>query len=127
MRIKLSEILDVEKPLSELLSQNLPIKLSWHLSKLVNKVGSELKEFYNTRDRLIKKYGSESEPGKGDWSISPEDNAAIDAFKKEIQELVELEVELYNFEPISVRDLMATDIKISPIQLSSLSIFFKEE
>jgi hypothetical protein len=126
MTIKLYELLNVEKPISELLNQNLPIKLSWRLSKLVKEISLELKEFNELRDKMIKQLGKESEPGKQDWSISPEDKEAIGTFQEQIQELVNVDADIRDFEPISINEFNGTDIKISPVQMASLQVFFKD-
>lgn len=124
MKIQLSELLEVEKPLSELINQELPIRIAYHLSKLVKKVGSELKDFYDARDRLIMKLGCENDQGQ--FSINIEDKTVLEQFHNEINSLVNVEVDLYNFEPISISEFDKVDIKISPIQMATLNKFFKE-
>lgn len=121
MIIKLSQLLDVEKPLAELMEQQLPLKISYQLAKVLRKASDEMKEFYRLREELFKKLGIEEEDGK--FTI-PDDKK--EDFTKEIMELAEIEVDMAEFEPISVADFEGTDIKMSPMQLATLDQFFKD-
>lgn len=123
MIIKLAQLLDVEKPLADLMNQDLPLKLSYKLGKMVKKAGDEMKEFYKLRDDLVKKLGTK-EPGVEEKYTVPEDNR--ENFAKQIMELAEIAVDFPEFEPISISDFDGIDVKLSPIQMAALSDFFKD-
>lgn len=122
MIIKLANILDVEKPLAELMEQPLPIRLSYKLAKLLRKASDEIRQFYSLREGLIKRLGVEQSDGS--YIIDDEDKKL--QFTDEIRGLAEVNVELIDFEPISISDFDKTDVKVTPVQMAALQEFFKD-
>ena len=121
MLIKLADLLDIEKPLAELMGQPLPLKLSYKLGKLIKTASDEMKEFYRLRELLFKKLGKGGKEGK----IEIEEDKK-ERFTQELTELAETEIDLRDFEPISISLFDNTDIKMTPIQMSILDKFFKD-
>lgn len=121
MIIKLSQLLDVEKPLSELMIQPLPLKLSYKLGKMVKKAGDEIKEFYTLRDDLVKRLGTlESD---STYTVKEENRAE---FTKQITEMADIDVNFPDFEPISIADFDGVNVNLSPVQMAALADFFKD-
>lgn len=123
MKIHLSQLLDVEKPLSELMEQPLPLKISYKLSKVLRMASEEMKEFYRLREDLFRKLGV-SDPNENDKLIIPEDKK--EQFTKEILELADIDVNMDGFEPISISEFDNSDVKMTPKQLAALGDFFKD-
>ena len=121
MIIKISQLLDVEKPLADLMQQELPLKLAYRLGKLVKLANEEMREFNRLREQLFKKLGKEDE--NGNINILEENKGQ---FHTELLELAEVNIELKDFEPISISDFDGVDIKMSPVQMSLLQDFFKD-
>lgn len=122
MIIKLKYLLDSEKILAELMEQPLTLKLSYKLSKLLKKVSEEMREFYRLRENLIKNLGEYRE--NDTYVITDEDKKI--QFTRELMELAEVNVEIPDFEPISISEFDSLDIKITPVQMVALEPFFKD-
>ena len=129
MKIKLEQLVAIadfpnangemsQGSLSKLLSKELPIKTAYTLGKLFIKIKSELQQYYQYRDNLIKKYGKEE---NGKYSIESS-NENFEEFKKGHIELLSIPVDI-NFEPLELESL--GDIKLSAMDMGNLEMFFK--
>ena len=110
--------------LSKLTNMELPIKLSYALSKNITKIDSELKVYNKERQKLIEKYGAKDEDGK----IKTREDGTIDIidteeWNKELKELLECEneIDIYTIDLESIN----TDIKITPGELMVIDFMFK--
>lgn len=110
--------------LSKLTQMELPIKLSYALSKNITKIDRELTVYNKERQKLIEKYGEKDEEGKlktkEDGTINILD---IDSFNKDLKEILEIETEV----DIHVIDLekVNADINITPGELMVIDYMFK--
>jgi hypothetical protein len=110
--------------LSKLTQMELPIKLSYALSKNITKIDRELTVYNKERQKLIEKYGEKDEEGKlktkEDGTINILD---IDSFNKDLKEILEIETEV----DIHVIDLekVNVDINITPGELMVIDYMFK--
>lgn len=120
MKITLKELLQIADSLGKLLNKELPVKTAYRLGRLSKALQSEFDQFNLTRNNLIKKYGTEK---NGQYQIDPQDKESLEKFNKDIEELIAVDVKLDGYDPISVDDL--GDVKLSAIDMSNLSIFFK--
>lgn len=120
MKLTLKELLQSVESLGKLLNKELTVITAYRLGKLSKALQSELDQFNLTRNNLIKKYGKEKD---GQYQIDPDDKSAMEKFNKEIEELLTVEISIDVYEPIFIDDL--GDIRLSPIDMSNLSIFFK--
>jgi len=59
MKLKNGEIFNAAQPLSKLMDEKFPVKVSLGLAKLVNKLNVELKAIEEVRQGLVKRYGKE--------------------------------------------------------------------
>ena len=110
--------------LSKLTNLELPIKLSYALSKNITKIDVELKAYNMERGKLLNKYGEKDEEGKLKLSEKGEVNILDrENFNKEIAELLqcesEIDIHLIDLESIN------TDIKITPGELMIIDYMFK--
>ncbi|WP_337871629.1 hypothetical protein [Ignavibacterium sp.] len=120
MKIKLKYIVENTEPIANLLKLELPVKTAYKLAKLSNTIQSELREFEQLRNNLIKKYGKQS----GDEiKIEPTDKETFGKFSGEITELLETEIEI-NYTPINIDELGS--IKLSAYDIGKLLPFFEQ-
>lgn len=120
MKLTLKELLQNVESLGKLLNKELPVKTAYRLGRLSKVLQSELEQFNLTRNNLIKKYGKEKD---GQYQIDPDDKVVMEKFNEEIEQLLEIEINIDAYDPISVDEL--GEIKLSPIDMGNLSIFFK--
>jgi len=122
MKIKAGELKIIAEGLSEILKIDLPVKPSYWLARIANKVESEMMAFETIRMNLIKKYAKKDKKG-GFIFIQDKDKkqqydiSDIDAFNKEFNELFSQEIEI-DVNPIKLDSL--GDIKIKPLILAKL-------
>lgn len=91
VKLQNGEIFNSAEPLKKLLDQKFPVKTSYGLAKLANKLNTQLTIIEDVRMGLIKKYGETDE--KGRLSVNRE-GKNWSAFVAEFNELMEQEVEL---------------------------------
>jgi len=126
MKFKAGDLRKISDGLRDILQKELPIKPSYWLGRIANKVLPELKTFEETRMSLIKKYTKKDKKGnplykmdKNGKAIEPKnyDIENEEEFLKEFKELAEQEIEI-NINPIKLDDL--GDIKMQPAILAKL-------
>lgn len=115
MEFTLAEIMGMQRGLLILAKMQLPIKLSYKLSKLFNFCSKELIAIEEARTNLVKKYSKETPDKPGEYKVEPENE---EKFRKEFNLFLE-EKTTFDFIPICLNDF--GDIKISPFDLSGLS------
>jgi uncharacterized protein (DUF342 family) len=128
IKIYLGEIDSILTSLDSLVNKELPIKLSYSLSKLIKNLESEYKILMEKRNKLIDKYAERDD--KNNFVITNESgrqmtkikNEFIDECQGKLQELFSIEIEI-DFEPIPI-DLLG-DISISPKDLLVLDKFIQ--
>lgn len=124
MKIKNEVLVNSIGVLSKLTNMELPIKLSYALSKNITKIDRELEVYNKERQKLIEKYGEKDKEGKlktkEDGTINILD---IDNFNKDIKEILEIETEV-DIHLIDLESINA-DIKITPGELMIIDYMFK--
>lgn len=121
IEIKLGELDFMLSSLYNLINKELPIKISYKLSKLIKVLASEYELFKQNRDATINKYAEKDEDGN---VRQLEDNKinilTPNLYQKEITELCEIGFNV-DFEKIKIDDL--GDINISVQDLLHLDKF----
>lgn len=102
MRVKNGELYLAREPLRKLIEQKFPVKVAWGLAKLANKLNDNLRPVDETRNGLIKKYGTQE---GSQYHISPGDEA-WEAFSREHEELMAQEVEMV-FDKVRIPEKVA--------------------
>lgn len=110
--------------LNKLTNMELPIKLSYAISKNITKINRELVVYNKERQKLIEKYGEKDEESKlktkEDGTINILD---INSFNKDLKEILEIETEvdihLIDLEKVDV------DINITPGEIMLVDYMFK--
>lgn len=126
MKLTNQALLNSIPTLQKLSQEQLPIKISYTISKNIKAIEEELKIYEEERQKLIKKYAELDKEGKpkvndnGIYIIKQENQ--LD-FNKEVLELLNIETDIN----ISKIDLNALEgLKISPLELTSVDFLIKE-
>jgi hypothetical protein len=106
--MKIIEIINNTENINQLLQMELPVKVSYRINRIVNKLSPEIKIFNYSVSKLLQKYGKEDTERKGNYTIKKEN---VEAFNKEFEEIGNTEIKL-DFEKIKVEDL--GDVTIKP-------------
>lgn len=119
MKFTLAEIKTIGKNMHKLGKLELPISVSYRLTKLIEVCGKELALVEKARTELVKKHGEGD--GKGGFRVKKENESR---FREEYGQLLMEEVEI-DFEPIPIDDLEG--FNVSPIDLSQLGKIIREK
>jgi hypothetical protein len=116
MKLPLSAIVNSSEAFGRLISEKMPISISYLIVRNFKILEEEFKRFELAKNKLImEKYGNETEePGK--WIVPSENEAG---FREELNELLSLEVDL---DIIPVK--LVNEINISPADLYLLEWMF---
>ena len=90
MRFRNEEIWNARAAIQRLIEEKLPVKVSYGLAKIANKVNEQLKIIEQVRMGLLRKYGERTESG---WEVK-NNSEKFGKFMEEVQELLAQEVEL---------------------------------
>ena len=105
-------------------------KVAYNISRIQNKLQSELVTLRELFTKLVKKYseldekGNVKQPGgPGSFQIKPD---CMDAWNKEHAELMDIEFDLepYRCKKIKISDI--TEVKLSPYEISALEPMLTE-
>lgn len=122
MEITLRDLKACERGLTKLVNSDLPIHVSFRMSKVLKVVRESLQEVESVRTKLIAKHSSASEDGPA--GILPGSDAEK-AFLAEFTPLLEEKVDLGSFEPISLNEISNT--AMSPVEIEPLIGIFLVE
>ena len=122
MKFTLAEIRWMQRGLTAITQAQLPIRVSYRLSKLLNFCNQEMANVEKVREEMIKTMGEENPDKPGEIVIGPEN---ADKFREEFAQLLQEEVDI-DFTPVRLADL-GDDLKIAPVELASLSRIIEEE
>ena len=117
MKLTLKKLISVKPSMKKLLNQDLPIKISYNLSKLISELNEEYTLFEEKKQLLFIKYGEEKE---NKISIKQEN---VKTFTKDIGDLLDIEVEI-EVTKVKLNDL--GDIKLSPLDMLNLDILIEK-
>jgi len=120
MKIKLSEILNSKDSIGKLLERELPIRISFRLTKLIKELDPELQIIEKHRIKLVEKYGKKNEEN-GNTEVSGD---SVADFSKEFNTLLEEELDI-DYEPIPISSL--ENISLSPFDVLRLEKFINQE
>jgi len=110
MKLKLSTIVNSVENLKALQTKEMPIKVSYKIKRLIDKLAPILKAYEEKRTELIKEYGEEQE----DKTLSVTDPEKLKIFFEKLNEVLEIEEEI-DFEPIKIEEM--GNVVVSPNQL----------
>ena len=99
--------------LKELMDKEMKASLSFKLGRIMKEVREMVQTFYEVRDSVIKKYGTEQESNPGNFDIDPNKR---NEYNTEMLELVQTEVEV-NFTKIPMSEFDKIDIKPATVEM----------
>lgn len=124
MKVNNNKLVNSIDVLNKLTNLELPIKISYIISKNIIKIDNELKVYNKEREKLIDKYGERDAEGKlkvrEDGNINIVD---IESWNKANNELLEIETEI-DIQTIDL-DNIDLDINITPGELITVDYMFK--
>lgn len=125
--MKMSELISAAPALRKLASQDLPLRTAYAVSRVVKQTQEHLAFYDQKHNEAVEKYYDEQEEGQ--WKPKSPETAA--AFKTEIEELLELELDIGEIKKpiisidcddgltLSANDLVALDGTFIEIQYAN--------
>lgn len=104
MKLKNQDVFLAREPLQKLMEIKLPVKSSYQVAKLANKLNEQLKVIDDVRNGLVKNYGEKGEEGQ---MKVKSDSPNFEKFAEEFHELMEQQVEVV-FEKVKLPEKIAS-------------------
>lgn len=126
IEMTVQQMLDSVSVLRDINEKKMPAKTAYQFARIIREIEKELKNFQETRSKLIERFGKKDESGKliedekGNVEIFPEKKGA---FKKEADELMMAQIHI-NCEQIMLKDILNNEF--SPEEINNLFLFIKE-
>jgi hypothetical protein len=125
MKLSNQKLIENVQKLSGVAQKQLPVKVSYAISKNISKIESELKVYDKERQKLIEKYGEKDENNKvvadEKGQIKFEDK---DGWDKDIKVLLEIENEI-DIHKFSIDEL--NGFNISPAELQAIDYMIDDK
>ena len=115
--MKLSVIIGAIPVIRKLMEQDLPVRQSYAIAKLAQRIDVESGLHNEQRRKLLEKYGEQSEDGN--YKI-PTDK--VESCNAELNELMDVDVEIK--EKI---DILSTGVKLTPAEVIAIEEFMVPE
>ena len=119
MKLTNGEIFNAKEPLSKLMEHKFPVKISYGLAKLAQKLNPQLQIIDDVRNGLIKKYGKQGKDNPQEIRVASEDES-FPKFVEEMNELLAQEVEIV-FDKVKLPE----DLEVEPSVLMLLDKFIE--
>ena len=117
MQFTLEGFKSVEPSLIKILQEDLPIRMSYQLSKLYDVVVKEMEKVETLRQALVKRYGKEEEGGT--VKVTEEN---IPDFNKEFIELMQQPVDGGSFDAIAIDDIIKYSERLETLGKSAITL-----
>ena len=121
MKIKLGKLQEAKGVFDKIFNEPMDIKLSYRLSKIANKINSELADIDKERIKLVEKYADPVEEGK-----PKQVKEKMQEFIKDFTSLLDTEEEL-DIQLIPLDLLLNSGIKISSNDMAEIADFIEGE
>ncbi len=115
IKLKLSELKNMESTLLKLFGMDLPVDAAYALSKLMKLAKAELETLETLRTRIVEKYGKEKFTQEDGRIVVPAGTPEFDNYQADLDVLMAKQVVL-NFPPLNLSTLPG-------IKLSTIDIF----
>lgn len=119
MKLTNGEIFNAKEPLQKLLTEKLPVKVSYGLAKLAAKLNDQLQVIEKVRQGLITTYGEKDPDNPMQTRVLPQ-SEGFQKFAEEYGELMAQEVEVV-FDVVTLPDTL----EVEPATLMALDKFIK--
>jgi len=113
------EIFRAREPLKKLMGERMPVKASYELAKIANKLNSQFTIIENVREGLVKTYGEPQKDNPRTFMVNPLGGNYL-KFIEEVDELMGQEVEIV-FDKVTLPDTL----EIEPSVLMALEKLIK--
>lgn len=128
MNLTIRKILNDANSLAVISQKQLPIKVSYAISKNIKKLEKELKIYNEERQKLIDKYCVKDDEGKN--LIDENNNLKIadehlEDWNKEINELMDIEVDI-DIHKFNLDSLMCGNYDMTPAELMIIDYMIEE-
>ena len=117
IKVKIRNILDANDALTRLSQNTLPIKTSYDIAKVLNRVREEVRIYDTERIKMLEKHGTLNEEKTEYVFETPE---KMQAFQKEHNELMDVDVEI-DVKPIVLKS--TDNIRITAQEIINLGAF----
>lgn len=125
MSIKYKDIVPSIQTLNKLNNEKLPIKIAYNVCKCIRGIETEL-EFYNKAKReLINEVCKKSEDGTPIIKDGNYDILDVERWNKEMDELLNIEIDTSNIISLNINDL--ENIEITASEISTIEFLFNEK
>lgn len=115
MKLLNGEVYGAVQSLAQLSEKELPVKVSYWLARLTNKMDGTFKAIEKVREGLVKKHGTPNLENPGQVSIKPEDEN-WEKFITDYNELMMQETEV-DFEPVKLPIKLPQEVDGKPLSL----------
>ena len=105
MKLTNGDIFNAREPLQKLMGERFPVRVSYGLAKMANKLNEQLKVIDEVRNGLIKTYGTPDPENSQNIRVDPADKN-FEKFAEEFNELMAQEVEIV-FEKVRLPEKVA--------------------
>jgi hypothetical protein len=115
MQFRLGVMKMVEPSVEKLLKEDLPIRISYRISKFHDNVIKELNRIENLRQQLVRRYGAEVE------NVIRVTEENMSEFNREYEELLNETIDI-DFEPIPVKQIIDFSERLEMMGKPAISI-----
>ena len=122
MKVKLGQIINSVDALNKVAQQPMKAAASFRVAKNLKQLSEELAVYEQSRGDLIRKYGKENKED-GSFAIKP-DSKDLPVFQKELNELLNVEVDLNGFKKIKLSQL--SKCELSPQDMANMEFAIEE-
>ena len=127
MSVKIGQLDNVLQSLNVLGKKELPIRVSYKISKIIRQLSNEHEIFMQKKKEIAEKYAERDKEGNiitSEEGFIKIEKSKIDKCQKELDELVMIDFEL-TFEPIKLSELES--VTVTPSDLAKLHKFITED
>lgn len=127
MGLKIKDILNNKESLAMVAQKNLPVRISYSITKNIRKIEKELEFYFNEKSKLVEKYSEKDENGKtivGENGIITIAEEHIEIWNKEHMDLLNIDVDI-KVHMINEIDLLNTNIDITPADLLAIDFMIE--
>jgi hypothetical protein len=114
MKLTLEQIVNSRSALERLMQVRLQSSIAFRIKRAVRQIEPELVDFETQRTQIVRKYGDETDPESGIWSIKPEHRQEYAA------EIATLMAEEFRLDVQTLTVSQLGDIEISAAELMAL-------
>lgn len=125
MKLSNRKILEDINALRMISQKQLPVKISYFVAKNMTKIERELKIYEKERRKLLEKYAERDEDDQFVVEDGKIQIADIDNWNKDIEELLDIEVDV-KIHKLKLEDLLNANIDIAPGELISIDYMIEE-